>query len=240
MKKIRIAHLYYDLMNLYGENGNVRFLKKKLEEQSFDVEVHFLTIGDDIDFNNYDFFYIGMGSDENKYVVLEDMLRYKNDIKKAIENKKYFLITGNAIELFGEGIINLNNEFTPTLEVFKYQVKEEEFRIVGEQYYDTDIVDKKIIGFQNRNSVIINCKENNLFKVIKGTGLKPDDLVEGIFNNNFYGTYLLGPILVRNPYFTDYIINQVCLDMNCKYNKVNDNMAYKAYNEYLKNFYGDE
>ena len=66
MKKIKIAHLYYDLMNLYGENGNVRYLKKKLEEQDFEVSVHFLTVAEDIDFTKYDIYYMGMGSDDNK------------------------------------------------------------------------------------------------------------------------------------------------------------------------------
>lgn len=240
MKKIKIAHLYYDLMNLYGENGNVRYLKKKLEEQGLDVEVHFLTVDEKIDFNKYDFYYIGMGSDDNKLIVLEDIMKYKKEIKEAINDGKYFLVTGNAIELFGEGIINLNNEFTVTLEAFKYQVKEEEFRIVGEQYYSTDELDKKIIGFQNRSSVMINVKENKLFDVITGTGYKPEEKIEGIQFNNFYGTYLLGPILVRNPYFTHLIVKDLCESVGQKYTEIKDDIAYKAYSEYLKNFYENQ
>lgn len=240
MKKIKIAHLYYDLMNLYGENGNVRYLKKKLEEQDFEVSVHFLTVSEDIDFTRYDIYYIGMGSDDNKLIVLEDIIKYKKDIKEAIENGKYFLVTGNAIELFGEGIINLNNELKVTLETFKYQVKEEDFRIVGEQFYETDLIKNKIIGFQNRSSVMINVKEDSLFKVLKGTGYKPDEMIEGIHYNNFYGTYLLGPILVRNPYFCNMIIKDICKDNDVKYKVIKDDMAYKAYDEYLKNFHENQ
>lgn len=240
MKKIKIAHLYYDLMNLYGENGNVRYLSKKLEEQGFDTSVHFLTINDEIDFTKYDIYYIGMGSDDNKLIVLEDILKYKKDIKEAINDNKLFLVTGNAIELFGEGIINLNNEFIVGLETFKYQVREEDFRIVGEQYYSTSLIDKKIIGFQNRNSVMINVKEDKLFDVVKGTGYKPEELIEGIHFNNFYGTYLLGPILVRNPYFCEYIVNNICTLNDVKYKVIKDDMAYKAYDEYLKNFYENQ
>lgn len=240
MKKIKIAHLYYDLMNLYGENGNVRYLKKKLEQQGLNVEVQFLTIDDDIDFTKYDFYYIGMGSDDNKLIVLEDILKYKKDIKDAVQNGKHFLVTGNAVELFGEGIINLGNEFIVTLETFKYQVKEEEFRIVGEQFYSTSLVDEKVVGFQNRSSVMINVKEDKLFDVIKGTGYKPDELIEGIYSNNFYGTYLLGPILVRNPFLTDYIVENLCNSINHQYEKNDDDMAYKAYSEYFKNFYENQ
>ena len=68
MKTFKIAHLYYDLMNLYGENGNIRYFSKKLEEQGIKTEVYFLSIDDDIDYNDYDFFYIGTGSENNKKI----------------------------------------------------------------------------------------------------------------------------------------------------------------------------
>ena len=78
MKKFKIAHLYYDLMNLYGENGNVRYLVKQLERQGIDAEVHFLSMEEKIDFKKYDFYYIGMGSEENKMIVLDNIMKYKS------------------------------------------------------------------------------------------------------------------------------------------------------------------
>ncbi len=239
MKKIKIAHLYYDLMNLYGENGNVRYLVKKLEDSGVKAEVHFLTKDDEIDFSLYDFYYIGMGSDENKRIVLEDIIKYRDDINKAIEKNKFFLITGNAIELFGESITDLNNNVVNALQIFNFLTYEEDFRIVGEQYCDVpfELKDNRIIGFQNRSAVIKESSSDKLFKVLKGTGNKPGDQDEGIYYNNFYGTYMLGPILVRNPYFCDYIIKELCssLDIDCDIK--DEGMAYKAYYEYIKNFY---
>lgn len=82
MKTFKIAHLYYDLMNLYGENGNLRYFLKKLEEQDIKVELHFLTVGDKIDFEKYDFYYMGMGSEENQIIVLEDFCNIKKISKK--------------------------------------------------------------------------------------------------------------------------------------------------------------
>lgn len=240
MKKIKIAHLYYDLMNLYGENGNIRFLKKKLEEQDLSVSVHFLSIDDDIDYTNYDIFYIGCGNDENKHVVLDNMLKDKESITEAIKSNKLFLVTGNALDLFGKKITSLDGSERNALSVFNYEINEEEFRIVGEQNYDTKLIKEKIIGFQNRNSVLINdVKANNtLFKVNSGNGNKPNDQEEGIHEYNFYGTYLLGPILVRNPHFTDYLVKEICKNQNVKYKKTDKNdVSYKAYTEYLNNFH---
>ena len=236
MKKIKIAHLYYDLMNLYGENGNIRFLKKKLEDQGLDVDVHFLSLEDKIDFKQYDFYYIGTGSEENKELVLNNILKYQEEIKDAINDKKYFLVTGNALDLFGKKIYKKDGTNLDAIGMYGYASTEEEFRIVGEQYYKCELIDHNIIGFQNRDYTMSD-NGDNLFKVIKGTGYNPNINFEGIHDNNFYGTYLLGPILVRNPYFTDYIIKEICTTFDIEYKEPDkSDMAYKAYHEYINNF----
>ncbi len=237
MKKFRIAHLYYDLMNLYGENGNIRYLKRKLEEQDIEAEVYFLSIEDKIDFDKYDFYYIGMGSLENQEIVLNNLMKYKKQVIEAINKNKFFLVTGNAIDLFGRSLTNAKEQVLKAIGAFTYEAIYEEFRIVGPQYFETSLIDKKIIGFQNRNSIIKDAKES-LFKVIDGTGYNPKEKEEGIHYNNFYGTYLIGPLLVRNPYFTDYLVEEICNYLNIKYKKADTkDYAYKAYQEYINNFY---
>ena len=127
-------------------------------------------------------------------------------------------------------------------DVLGFEIKEEDFRIVGEQYYevDLDIKENKILGFQNRNTVLEIDDTEHLFNVIKGTGNKPNSEIEGIKCNKFYGTYLLGPILVRNPYFTDYLVKDICDSLDVKFKANTDGMAYKAYHEYIKNFHGEQ
>ena len=236
MKKFKIAHLYYDLMNLYGENGNIRFLKKKLEQQDIEPEIHFLSIEDKIDFDKYDFYYIGMGSLENQEIVLNNLIKYKDKVIEAINKNKFFLITGNAIDLFGQSLTK-GDKVLKCLSAFTYEAVEEEFRTVGPQYYECSLIDKKIIGFQNRNSVLNNASES-LFQVIDGTGYNPKEKNEGIHYNNFYGTYLIGPLLVRNPYFTDYLVKEICKYLAITYKKADlSEPAYKAYQEYINNFY---
>lgn len=240
MKTIKIAHLYFDLMNLYGENGNVRFLKKKIEEQNINVEIYFLTVDDQIDFTKYDFFYIGTGSEENQKIVLEDIMKYKNEIKKAKDLGKFFLVTGNALDLFTNKINFKDGTVSEGIGLFDSEATEEEFRIVGEQYYTCPLEDHKIIGFQNRICTI-NKFDNYLFDVIDGCGLKPNFTKEGVYENNFYGTYLLGPLLVRNPYFCDFIIGEICKFIQKEYTKPNlEDACYIAYEEYIKNFYENQ
>lgn len=101
---IQIAHLYYDLMNLYGESGNVKALKLQLEQQGIKVKIRFLSINDSLNFSEYDFVYIGMGTEENQALVLKHLLPYKKEIAESINKGTFFLITGNALELFGKYI----------------------------------------------------------------------------------------------------------------------------------------
>lgn len=232
--KIKIAHLYYDLMNLYGESGNVAALKKHLENSNIDVEIHFFTIEDVIDFKGFDIYYIGSGSDDNQELVINDILKYKQAIKVAIENNKCFIATGNAIEIFGKHIKNLDNNKKECLGIFDFYTHKTDFRIVGEQLYKTKLIDKLIIGFQNRNGVIKN-HYNEFFDVIDGTGYEPNNHQEGFIYKKFYGTYLFGPLLIRNPYLTDYILKDITKLKKIKYKEFINTYEYKAYEEFIKN-----
>lgn len=235
METIKIAHLYYDLMNLYGENGNVRVLIKHLENQNIKVSTHFLTIDDEIDFNKYDIFYIGCGSMESFELVLQDLKKYKKQIENAINNNKFFLVTGNALDLFGKYYINLNGTEKTCLDILDYDSEQTDFRIVGEQVFEFNNLKDCLIGFQNRDSVLRNVNEPHLFEVTNGTGYLPKSNYEGIHKDNFYGTYLLGPIFARNPHFTEHIVKEILKSKNLSYKKIHDKYETKAYQEYIKN-----
>ena len=103
MKIIKIAHLYYDIMNLYGESGNILALTEALKRQGARYSVSNVTKGDKIDYSKFYIFYIGCGTDANQMLVLKDILRYKTEIKKIFK-KKVFIATGNSYELFGKKI----------------------------------------------------------------------------------------------------------------------------------------
>ena len=235
METIRIAHLYYDLMNLYGESGNVRVLIKHLENQNLKVVTHFLTVDDEIDFEKYDIFYIGCGNTENFFITLQDLNKYQNQIKKAIDHHKFFLITGNALNLFGKYYIHLNGKEEQCLDILDYDSEEIDFRIVGEQVFSFAGVKEDLIGFQNRDTVLRNVNEPHLFEVKNGTGYLPKSNYEGVHENNFYGTYLLGPVLARNPHFTEFLVKEITNSKNVPYKKHTEKFEVKAYQEYIKN-----
>lgn len=238
MNTIHIAYLYYDLFNLYGENGNIKALKKELENQGLTVAIHFLTINDEIDFTNYDLVYMGASTEDNQKLVIPHLCKYKDDIKKAIDNNKFFLITGNAIELFGKYIIDDENNKIETLNIFSYHTDVTPKRLINECIMRCHFIDKPIIGFQNQSRIILE-SEYPMFSVIKGFESSKKVTNEGIKYHNFYGTYLLGPILVRNPELLKYFVYELvrAKDENFNFKDFDLKINEEAYSCFVNNFY---
>lgn len=230
---INVAHLYYDILNLYGESGNIKAIKNYLEKLGIKVNIHFITLDDEISLDNIDLIYIGSGTENNQDLVLKHLLKYKEKINSFIENNKYILATGNAMELFGKSI-----DKNKALGIFNYSTTRTDFRIVSESLFKSNLINEKILGFQNRGSYINNI-DNYLFDTIKGTGSNIDIKKEGFNYKNFYGTYLIGPLLVRNPAFLKYLINKLIQekDKNYKINEINLDFEEKAYTNFVNLYY---
>lgn len=235
---IKVAHLYYDLMNLYGESGNVKALKMQLEGQGIKTTIKFLTIDDDLNFKDYDIVYIGSGTENNQKIVLNHLLKYKKDIEGAIEKGVHFICTGNALELFGNVIEDVNNKKYTALGMFDFDVKQEEVRMVDEVLFKTDLINKYILGFQNQSGHI-KSDILNLFDVVKGIGSYIGSKKEGIHYKNFYGTYVIGPILVRNPELLKYLVKEIINknNKNFKFKKFNQKLEIEAYDNFMSRNY---
>lgn len=213
---MKIAYIYYDFLNLYGESGNIKIIENILKKNRIKHEIIYLTLDDELDFNSYDFVYIASGTENNQKIALEKLSKYKEDVKRYIDSNKFMLVTGNSVDMFGKTITA--DKAYEGLGIFDYNVKQEK-RKMEEVYIDGVITKHKILGFINNNSYIDRI-DYPLFKD------------EGIKYNNFYATYILGPILVRNPEFLMYLLNK----LTGKKLKYDLKLEIKAYNEFVKNF----
>ena len=243
---IKIAHLYYDLMNLYGENANVRALQTFFERQNVKIQIDYLSVDDKINFDNYDIFYMGMGTEKSQLIVLEDLKKRKKELKKAIENGTYFFLTGNSYELLGKYIIDFDGNKIDTLNIFHFYTKiitikdmnnAATFRIVGETSGFTNLIKEKIIGFQNKSGTIYE-NDTPFLNVTYGIGDKPNVNDEGFIYKNVYATHLIGPLFIRNPYLTNYFVKKIIKekDSNYKVKNITNTIEFKAYKKYLENF----
>ena len=226
-KTIKVAYLYYDLMNLYGEVGNIRAFKNFCEREGANVSIDKLTIGDKIDFKKYDFYYIGCGSEENLYITLEDILKYRKDIIKAIDNGKFILATGNAMELFGKKIRTKDGRNIPCLDIIDYQSYEKNERIVGECVHKCNLLPidgETVVGFKNTQCKIVH--NNERFMGATDVSKK----------NNFYAMNFVGPLLIRNPYFTNMLVEELFKQKGYDYSAITDTCEFQEYNEFIKLF----
>lgn len=142
---IKLLHLYPDIMNLYGDYGNIVMLKKHIEDQGFSVILDKKSIGDEINFDEYSFVYIGSGTEKSMDRVLKDLQRYKDKLEKYINDKKFILATGNSFEMFGAKI-----DGDEGLNIFDFEVKREKDRTTSDIIYNSDYLKNDIVGFVNK------------------------------------------------------------------------------------------
>lgn len=198
--------MYYDIMNLYGEYGNVKVLEQHLKDQGLAVVVDKKTISDEINLRDYDFIYMGSGTEKNQLVVLEDLMsKYQPAIKEYIENGKLFLLTGNSYELLGK---NINGK--AALGIFNFEVTLTSKRNVSDVIATSSEFQNKIVGFVNNMSSITE-NHHPLLNIEFGLGENKTSKKEGIIYKNIIGTHLIGPLLVRNPEVLEYFVKKILL-----------------------------
>lgn len=209
---MKILHLYHDIMNLYGEYANVLAMQRILSNSGFECTIDRLSIGDNADLSAYDFIYVGSGTERNQRVVLKDIKKYADDLKKLIDGGRVILMTGNSFEMLGKTVTDAEQNSFNGLEIFEFTTTEQnKSRVTADAVFSADFLDKPLVGFVNKCSEISNV-ENPLFEVKMGLGNKSGDKHEGVRKNNFFGTHLTGPVLIKNPYFLEYMAGLIAKD----------------------------
>lgn len=216
MKELRLLYLYHDMLDLYGDSGNIQVLKYRCKKRDIELTVDNYKMGDNAPcFEKYDIVFAGGGADSEQKILSEDLMQYKNQISEAVKKGVFFLLICGAYQLFGKYYKDLDGNEIPGLEIFNYYteaVPDPKKRCIGNiitrakingQYTD-------IIGFENHGGQTYDVK-NPFGEVLYGNGNKSKDVYEGYFEKNVIATYLHGPLLSKNPMISDYII-KYCLD----------------------------
>ena len=224
--EIKLLHLYYDIMNLYGEYENIKILEEHLKDQGYTVMVDKKTLGEEKNLEEYDFIYMGCGTERNQMCIMQDFKKEKEKLSKLIEQEKNIMLTGNSYEILGK---KLNRE--DALGIFNFEAKNTQKRTTEDVICTSNLLKNKVVGFINNMSEITNL-ENSLFDIEWGI----EDKKEGISYKNLIGTHIIGPILIRNPELLKLLINRICTqkDENFKYKDITYEDEEEGYELVLK------
>jgi len=204
---MKIEVLYPEICCLFGDKANMRYFEMCLPEAEFiktpvSEMPRFLT-------ENVDMVYFGSCSESNQEKILSRLKDHKERIEALIEKGVIFLMTGNAFEIMGNYIEKPDGEKIEALGIVDFYAK----RTIPKRnnsLFLGKFGETEIVGYTSRFSHSYDIKEKDAFiKVTKGYGSFIDSKTEGIRKNNLYGTYLLGPFLIQNPLFTEYLLKQL-------------------------------
>lgn len=204
--KIKILHMYPDLLNLYGDKGNIECLRKRLVWRGIDAEVVSYTSEDSgFDLSDVDIVFIGGGSDREQKIVCNKLLEHKNAIKSYVEDNGALVAVCGGYQLLGK-YYKLADETIEGLNILDIYTKQGKNRLIGNIVLEADFIDQKIVGFENHGGRTHIGNHKPLGKVLYGFGNEESSGEEGVVYKNVVATYLHGPLFPKNPKLCDYIL----------------------------------
>lgn len=201
---MKIEILFPHNCNLFGDLSNMHYLQKCLPQAQFvetglDDEPLFVR-------EKVDMIYLGPMTERSQELVLEKLRPYKDRLWELMGQNTVFLFTGNALELMGEYIVKDDGSRISCLGIFPLYAKRDMMHRHNSIFLGT-FEGQPVMGFKSQFTMAYpKSKGLGLFPVEKGVGLNKKCPFEGVRHGNFFGTYLLGPVLLLNPPFTKYLL----------------------------------
>lgn len=202
-----IELLYPSVSALYGEKGNIDYLKLVFKNATF-IETDLNSVPYFVN-HDVDLIFMGPTTERFQKIIINKLMPFRQRLIDLINNNIYFLITGNALEIFGSYIIEDDGSKTNALDVFPFYSKQDLMHRFN-SYVLAEVDGYQFVGFKSQFTRIYPITELPVWlKLNRGIGFNKDLDPEGIKYHNFYGTHCLGPILVMNPLFTKIFLKEL-------------------------------
>lgn len=230
--ELNICHLYPDLLNVYGDLGNVLILKHRAALRGINVNIVNCSIGENIDIDNTDIIFFGGGQDYEQSIVSKDLNEIKKDsIIKYIENEKVFLAICGGYQLLGKYYTAPNGEKINGLGVLDTYTEGGDTRFIGNTVIYNEEFDETYVGFENHSGRTYINNHKPFGKCVHGYGNNGSDGYEGCIYKNTFGTYFHGSLLSKNPELADRLLTLALRNKygkDIKLEKLDDTLELKA------------
>jgi CobQ-like glutamine amidotransferase family enzyme len=215
-RPLRVCALYPDLMNIYADRGNLIVLERRCAWRGIGFELAASGLGEHLDGDAYDLFYIGGGQDRDQRLCAEDLIATKRDgLHAAAAQGAVVLGVCGGYQLLGHSY-TLGTEEIPGVGLLDVRtVREDGPRLIGNVAIELDDFfegaasggERVLAGFENHGGrTHLSAGQSPLGRVLKGYGNDGRSGVEGARTSNTIGTYLHGPLLPKNVWFADWLI----------------------------------
>ena len=208
--ELKICHMYPDVLNLYGDRGNVICLQKRLNWRGIENSVTRLPIGAAAKLSDFDLVFIGGGQDFEQQVLLDDLHRGKDrEIRAAVADGLPFLTICGGYQMMGnyyETYDGVRCDFIGAVDLYTVGSKK---RMIGNYKFRCGEASggSLVVGFENHSGqTFLGDGVQPLGTVLAGFGNNGQDGTEGVRFHNLFGTYSHGPLLPKNPELCDHIL----------------------------------
>ena len=209
--KLTIGHFYPDLLNLYGDRGNVLALYTRAVRRGIDVTIKEISIGDELDPSEIDIAFLGGGQDNEQNILKDDLVHVKGPtIKNMIEDGKVFLCICGGYQMLGKYYLEHDGNKLECLGAIDIYTEGKKERFIQDTIYEIELPSGKTVkvaGFENHSGrTHLGPSVKPFMKVIKGAGNNGEDGFEGARYKNCFCTYSHGSFLPKNAAVTDLLL----------------------------------
>jgi CobQ-like glutamine amidotransferase family enzyme len=211
-RTLRVCALYPDLMNIYADRGNLLILERRCRWRGIGFQLCASGLGDQLDGENIDLFYLGGGQDRDQLLCAADLTRLKQDaLHRAAERGAVVLGVCGGYQLLGRSYVFGEQRMDGVNLLDIRTTREDAPRLIGnvaiEVKLDTAGPARILAGFENHGGrTRLGPDQAPLGRVLRGHGNDGHSGFEGARNANVFGTYLHGPLLPKNVWFADWLI----------------------------------
>ena len=206
--KLRICHLYGNLMNTYGDNGNLLMLQHRAKKLGYEVETTLISLEEDFNAEDFDIVMFGGGQDFEQTVVAKDLQNKKEALIQYIEDNGVVVAICGGFQLLGRYYVNASGARLNGISAIDVCTNGQfPSRLIGDIEIFNEEFGETYLGYENHiGRTYLGKNMKPLGKVVKGFGNNEEDHVEGCHYKNVFCSYFHGPILVRNQHLADRII----------------------------------